>query len=89
MPHTSHPADQPELFPAVSEPQEKEIFRWEIRVLGGETFTVDGTTLREAITEVGRAKGLTGQPETVYRNAHRLYQPEFVSKTAVRFLEQK
>ncbi|MFA6573202.1 MAG: hypothetical protein WCT13_03445 [Patescibacteria group bacterium] len=87
MPHHCHSGDQPELFPAVAQPPEKEIFRWEIRVRSGETFMVNGATLREAIADVGRAQGLTGQPETVYRNALRLYKPEFVSKTAVRFLE--
>ena len=88
MSHSSCSEDQPELFPTVSTSHEKEVFRWEIRVRG-ETFTANGTTLRAAMAEIGRARGLTGKPETIYRNVLRLFKPELVSKTAVRFLEQK
>jgi hypothetical protein len=80
---------QPELFATVSEPPAKEFYCWKF-MIRSEVYSGYGTTLREALADVGRSMGLTGMQETIYRNMLRLYKPELIShETAKRSLEQK
>ena len=84
----SHESEQESLFPnPPTTTPEREMFQWEIEVRG-EKFMVTGVTQRDAFTELGRAMGSTGQPETCYRHALQ-NNPKVLSQTPTKFLEQK
>ncbi|MBU0612582.1 hypothetical protein KKB10_01065 [Patescibacteria group bacterium] len=88
MSNPSQSYRQDELFPDLADAtSEREIFQWEIKV-GDITYTVEGATRREALTELGRAMGSVGQPETSYRLALQR-KPEIISQISVKFLAQK